>query len=113
MYRPCHAYFHAGHDPNVVTPLAGVRGGNMYSPCHAYFRAGHDPNVVTPLAGVRGGNIYSPRHAYFRAGYETKMVLVSLKSSTAFFPSSRWPLPLAFMPPKGMCISAPVVGALM
>src|SRR5260221_11076443 len=77
------------------------------------FMFGTIKNVVPPPGGVRGGNMYSPRHAYFRAGYETKMVLVSLNSSTAFFPSSRWPLPLAFMPPKGMCISAPVVGALM
>ena len=34
-------------------------------------------------------------------GYTTNTVFTSLNSSTATAPSSRWPLPLAFMPPKG------------
>lgn len=42
-----------------------------------------------------------PSDYALRGGYETKMLLVSLNSSTAFVPSSRWPLPLAFIPPKG------------
>ena len=46
-------------------------------------------------------------------GYETNTVFVSLNSSTAFQPSSRWPLPLCFVPPKGICGSAPVVPALI
>src|SRR3954467_10385736 len=37
----------------------------------------------------------------------------SVKTSRAAWPASRWPLPVAFVPPNGRCTSAPVVPALM
>src|SRR3954466_8452997 len=37
----------------------------------------------------------------------------SVKTASAAWPASRWPLPVSFVPPKGRCTSAPIVPALM
>src|SRR6266550_3905637 len=36
----------------------------------------------------------------------------SVKTSSAAWPASRWPLPVSFVPPNGRCTSAPIVPAL-